>query len=217
VNQANPSRKNRGGDGGFWTLIADNHLATRYGIKQLLGEEFRGISFGEAGTKSEVLEALEKRVWQAVTLELNIPGTRGLDMLQEILRQQCQARVLVLTAYPESRYARKALSLGAFGYLTKDRPRVEFVKAFRQVLEGTNSTGPAQASGLIVIPAHETLSAQEFKVMLAMNAGKRPGEIASELNLSIKTVSTYKRRIFNKMQLENSADLVRYAIDHHLF
>jgi two-component system, NarL family, invasion response regulator UvrY len=221
VSRGNPDRRSRHGKGTLAVLIVDSHMVTRHGVKQLLTEEFRGVTFGEATTKGEALEALEKRTWQAVILEINIPGNRGVRILEEILRRQPEARVLVLTVHPAWQYASKALSSGALAYLTKDSPRVELVKAFSQVLTGKRQVGRSQESLPDVIRgnemSHEILSPQEFKVMLALAAGKRPGEIAFELKVSIKTVSTHKRRILNKMRLNNSADLVRYAIDHQLF
>jgi DNA-binding NarL/FixJ family response regulator len=220
VNNCTPDRR-KPSEAGLSVLIADNHWLLRYGVKQLLAEEFRGIAFGEARTKTEVLEELGKRAWQAVSLELDIPGARGLEILEEILRRQPDARVLVLTVHPKSQYASKALNLGALAYLTTDSPRVELLNAFRRVLAGERYIGRSRESVPAVMPVgpslHESLSPREFEVMLALSVGKRPGEIAIELNRSIKTISTYKRRILEKMQLHNTADLVRYTIDHQPF
>jgi two-component system invasion response regulator UvrY len=219
VNNYTPDRR-KPSEAGPSVLIADNHWLLRYGVKQLLAEEFRGIAFGEARTKREVLEELERRAWQAVSLELDIPGTRGLELLEEILQRQPEARVLVLTVHPKSQYASHALNLGALAYLTTDSPRVELLNAFKRVLAGERYIGRSKESvpaEIPVGPTHETLSPREFEVMLALSAGKRPGEIAIELNRSIKTVSTYKRRILEKMQLHNTADLIRYTIDHQPF
>ncbi len=220
ANHAHPRRTAKLAKGELSTLIVDDHFVTRLGIKQLLTEEFRGITFGEAATKSEALEAIDKRAWHAVTLEINIPGNRGLHLLEELLRRQPDAQVLVLTVHPEWQYARKALSLGALAYLTKDSPRLELVKGFSRLLAAKRHVDRASQSVPAVIPVtgnlHETLSSQEYKVGLALASGKRPGQVAAELQLSIKTVSTYKSRILKKMQMNNSADLVRYAIDHQL-
>lgn len=201
-------------------LIVDSHWVTSRGVKQLLAEEFRGIAFGEARTRSEALKEIGKRPWHAVILEINIPGNHGLEILEDILARQPETRVLVLTVDAEPQCVSQALSLGALAYLTKDSPRIELIRAFRRVLMGTRCVGRSEKSAQPVIRvsnhSHETLSSQEFKVMLALGTGKGPGEIATGLKLSIKTISTYKRRILNKLQLRSSADLIRYMIDHQL-
>ena len=201
-------------------LIVDSHWVTSRGVKQLLAEEFRGIAFGEARTRSEALKEIEKRAWHAVILEINIPGNHGLQILEDVLARRPETRVVVLTVDAESQCASQALSLGALAYLTKDCPRVDLIKAFRRVLMGARPLARSEKSAPPVIRvsahSHETLSSQEFKVMLALGAGNRPGEIAAALNLSIKTVSTYKKRILSKMQLRSSADLIRYMVNHQL-
>ena len=221
MSPGNPDRRRKLGEDTLSILIVDNHFVVRHGIKQLVAEEFRGVIFGEAQTKSEALEALEARRWHAVILEIGIPGNRGLQLLQDIIQRQPDIRALLLTVHPEWHYARKALNLGALVYLTKDSPRADLMKAIRQVLTSRRQAARSPDSAPSVIHAtanpHETLSSQEFKVLLALGAGKGPGEIAADLNLSIKTVSTYKRRILNKMQLNNGADLIRYTIDHQIF
>lgn len=204
-------------------LLADNHFVTRHGMKQIIQDEFRGIEFGEVGTAGELFSELEKRIWSIVILEISIPGNRGLHILETILNRQPGACVLIHTIHPEHQYGSRALDLGAVAYVTKDSSRAVLLKGLRRALECTRQQPPARAiqrePGRKVPKRRtpEALSPQEFKVLLALASGKRPVEIANDLGLNVKTVSTYKKRIFSKLQLKNDADLFRYAMDHHLF
>jgi two-component system, NarL family, invasion response regulator UvrY len=203
-------------------LIVDDHPVVRQGLKQILSEEFPGVLFGEAGSGLEAMLQAGKRAWDIVILDIGIPGMSGLDVLKELLEQRAEMRVLVLTMYAEEQYATRFLRTGAAGYITKDRPRSELVEAVRTVLEGGQYISPHLAeriAGTRTVTAdrvHETLSDRELKVMLGLAAGKRLTDIAAELDLSIKTVSTYKRRILDKMRMKVNAELTRYAIEHGL-
>jgi two-component system, NarL family, invasion response regulator UvrY len=203
-------------------LIVDDHPVVRQGLQQILAEEFPDAEFGEAGDSAEALAHTGKRVWDIIILDISIPGRSGLDVLKEILRQRPATRVLILTMYPEEQYATRFLRAGACGYMTKDRARSELVRAFRKVLAGGKYVSPLLAEKIAAGksgPAdrrHETLSDRELKVMLSLASGKRLTDIAGEMNLSIKTVSTYKHRILEKMQMKVNADLTRYAIEHNL-
>lgn len=203
-------------------LIIDDHVVVRHGLKQMLREEFRGIAFGDAGNAVEARLALAKRPWDLVVLDIGMPGQDGFEVLREIRRNHPQMKVLVLSVHLERQYAAQSLELGAAGYVSKDASRSELLKAFRTVLAGKRYlsrsisgelTPKASDSG---DPPHKALSAREVVVMRALAMGKRSGEIAAQLNLDIRTVSTYKRRILNKLQLNSIADLVRYFIDHDL-
>lgn len=201
-------------------LIVDDHEVFRHGLKQILSEEFGELTCGEAGDAEEMLALLEKRGWDIVILDIGIPGKNGIEVLKQIRRTHPRLRILVLSMYSEDQYAARALGLGALGYVTKGQPRAELVSAIRKVMAGeTHISVPsrgkkdATARGSL---HHEVLSQRELKVMLALAAGKRLTDIAAEMNLSIKTVSTYKRRILDKMNLKVNADLTRYAIQHGL-
>jgi two-component system, NarL family, invasion response regulator UvrY len=203
-------------------LIVDDHPVVRQGLMQILAEEFPDIHFGEAGDSLEALLQSGKRPWDLIILDINIPGKTGLDVLKEMQKHRPEVRVLVLTMYPEEQYATRFLRAGACGYMTKDRAGSELIRAFRKVLAGGKYVSPMLSEKLAGDePAkaerlHETLSERELKVMLALAAGKRLTDIAREMNLSIKTVSTYKHRIMEKMQMKVNADLTRYAIEHNL-
>jgi two-component system, NarL family, invasion response regulator UvrY len=203
-------------------LIVDDHPVVRKGLKQILSEEYPGVLFGEAGSGLEAMAEAKKRAWDIVILDIGIPGMSGLEILKELLGQRPEMRILVLTMYPEEQYATRFLRTGAAGYMTKDRAGSELVRAVRMVLNGGQYITPHLANKIGLdrpAPAerlHETLSERELRVMLGLAAGKRLTDIAREMNLSIKTVSTYKRRILDKMHMQVNAELTRYAIEHCL-
>jgi DNA-binding NarL/FixJ family response regulator len=202
----------------FRVLIVDDHLLVRNGLRQVLAEEYRGVVFGEARTADEALTQVAKHAWDLVVLDIGIPGQDGFYVLQETLQRRPRTRVLMLSIHADPPYAARARQLGACGYLSKDAGRSDLVKAFRNVLAGRahfDSSLP-HVSAAPAAPGQATLSAREHKVLLAFAAGKRTGEIAAELSLSIKTISTYKRRLLNKLHLTSTADLVHYVIDHQL-
>ncbi len=202
-------------------LIVDDHVVFRQGLKQILLEEFSQLTCGEAANGEEAIRLLDDRRWDIVILDIGIPGKNGIEILKLTRRTHPKIRILVLTMYPEEQYANKVMALGAKGYVTKDQSRVELIRAIRKVLAGeTHITLPLR-NRPETVPApgtlpHDALSQREIKVMLSLAAGKRLTDIAVEMNLSIKTVSTYKRRILDKMSLSVNADLTRYAIQHKL-
>lgn len=202
----------------FRVLIVDHHLLVRKGLKQVLTEEYRDVFFGEARTAGEALEQVAKQLWDLVVLDIGIPGKGGFYVLGEILLRRPAARVLMLNVQADPHHFARARQMGAFGYVCADTVRSDLVKAFKNVLNGKahfdeslppNSAAPTNTG-------HEGLSGREYKVLLAFAAGKRTSEIAAELGLNIKTVSTYKSRILNKLHLKSTADLVHYVIDHRL-
>jgi two-component system, NarL family, invasion response regulator UvrY len=202
----------------FRVLIVHAHLLVRTGLRHLLTEEYRGVVFGEARTAGEALAQVAKHPWDMVVLDIGIPDTDGFCVLQETLLRRPATRVLMLSIKRDPLHAERARQMGASGYLSKDAGRSELVKAFRDVLAGRRhfgkylpGTSPAQAN-----PGRLSLSAREHDVLLAFAAGRRMSEIAAEFSLSIKTVSTYKRRILDKLHLRSTADLVHYVIDHRL-
>jgi DNA-binding NarL/FixJ family response regulator len=202
-------------------LIVDDHPMVRQGLRQTLAEEFEGVVIGEAGDGLEAIVQANRRAWDIVILDIGIPGISGLDVLKELRELRPRARVLVYTMYPEEHYANRFLRTGAAGYLTKDQPRSELAVAIRTLQAGERYINPHAADKVEVNVVgtdrpHESLSERELKVMLGLAGGKRLTDIAREMSLSIKTVSTYKRRILDKMHMSVNAELTRYAIEHGL-
>jgi DNA-binding NarL/FixJ family response regulator len=203
-------------------LIADGHFIDRYGLKEMLREEFCDLTFGETATASEALVAVAKQYWALIVLDIGTSPESGFQVLAGILRQRPESRVVVLGTHSEPRYTARALHLGAFAYVTKVACRAEIIAAFRTVLAGRKYVSPSVTQrpdfrpegGDDVSPA--ILSARERTVLLALVAGKRVNEIAIKLNLNEKTVTTYRRRILDKLQLHSTVDLIRYALDHQL-
>ena len=194
-------------------LIVDDHVAVRQGLVKILNEEFEEISCAEAANANDAVRLVTKRAWDIVILDIGLPGRSGLQLLKDIRRLSPESRVLILTVHAESQYAARAIRLGASGYMTKDRVRSDLVRAIRNLLAGETYLGVPLSGPRL---PHEALSQREFKVMMGLAAGKRVTDIALEMSLSVKTISTYKRRIFDKMELRVTADLTRYAIEHGL-
>jgi two-component system invasion response regulator UvrY len=184
----------------------------------MLSEEIRGLVFGEAQSGNEVAAKLRKKTWDFVILAINIAGEDGFSILQEIRRLHPTAPVLVLSMYTEAQYALQAKLLGAAGYVSKTAGRAELLRAFKAVLSGSKffDTLPAPGPAPEAMPPHTGLSTREYEVLLAFAAGKRSTEIAAELNLSAKTIGTYKHRMVEKLGVRSTVDLVRYAINHRL-
>jgi DNA-binding NarL/FixJ family response regulator len=199
-------------------LIVDDHLLVRQGLKLMLSQEFRDLVFGEAKNNDEAALRLAKRSWDLVILDIALPGKDGFYALQEIRRRHPSMRVLVLSMHADPQYAMRARQMGASGYVSKNAGRAELLRAFKSVLAGQKyfENLPSPGTTVKTAPERAGLSTREHAVMLALAAGKSPGEIAAELNLSVKTISTYKCRILDKLALHSTAGLVRYVIDHRL-
>ncbi len=205
-------------------LIADDHAVLRMGLKQLIGEECRlldEIAFGEAESGAQVLERVQQESWDILLLDISMPGRDGLDVLNELHHLQPDLRILVLSMYPEDQYAMRALKLGASGYLTKDTAPEMLAKAIEKITKGGKYVSPVLAEKLafgMTMPSEgaETLSHREHQVMRLIASGKTVGEIAEELCLSPKTVSTYRARILEKMRMRTNAELTHYAVHNHL-
>ena len=199
-------------------LIVDDHLLVRQGLKQTLSHEYRSLVFGEAKSSDEAAVRLARQPWDLVILDIAIHGQDGFYVLQDIRRCHPSTRVLVLSMHADPQYAARAQQLGASGYVCKDADRADLLRAFQTVLAGKKyfANLPSPGTAAETLPGHAGLSTREYAVMLALVAGKRPGEIAAELHLSVKTISTYKSRLFNKLGLHSTADLVRYVIGHKL-
>lgn len=204
-------------------LIADDHPIVRKGLKEII-EETPGMKVvDEASNGQEVLEKIFKKDINVVLLDISMPGRSGLDILRDIKRQKPKLVVLVLSMHPEEQYAVQALKEGASGYLTKESAPDELLTALRKVSSGGKYVSSSLAEKLAYAlekdgekPPHETLSVREYEVMCMIASGKTVNEIARELFLSPKTISTYRARILEKMRVKNNAQLVRYAIKNRL-
>jgi DNA-binding NarL/FixJ family response regulator len=204
-------------------LIADDHPIVRQGLRQILS----GISdirlAGEAVDSQETLEMVRIGGWDVLVLDITMPGRSGFDILKELKHEQPDLPVLVLSIHAEEQFAVRVLKAGASGYLTKENAPDELVKAIRKVVSGgryiSRNLAETLAFGLDMDsarPQHETLSDREFQVMQLMASGKTLAEIAGELSLSAKTVSTYRARLLEKMNLRTNAEVIRYAIENGL-
>jgi DNA-binding NarL/FixJ family response regulator len=204
-------------------LIADDHAIVRRGLRQLLADGLPGCTFGEVPDGDQVLNALESEPWELLLLDLSMPRRGGLDVLGDVRARFPALPVLVLSMHPEEQFAVRALRTGASGYVTKDAAPDELLDAARKVLAGGRYVSRGLAERLVAeldrpgarLP-HERLSEREHQVLMKIASGRTVGEIAEELELSVKTVSTYRARLLDKMSLENNADLMRYALVHKL-
>ncbi len=204
-------------------LIADDHAVVRQGLKQILGEASDMIVIDEATNGHEVLEKARTVDWDIVVLDITMPGRSGFDILLELRAEKPNRPILVLSMHAEDQYALRVLKAGASGYLTKESVPEELIRAIRKVIGGGKYVSPTLAEKLafaIGTPSdrspHEALSDREFQVMRMIAAGKTVTQIAEDLALSVKTVSTYRARILQKMNLKTNAELIHYAIQHRL-
>jgi two-component system invasion response regulator UvrY len=204
-------------------LIADDHAVVRAGIRQYLETEPSIREIGEAATGKDALEQLRTREWDLVLLDIFMPDQSGLDILRHIQTDFPKVRVLILSGLPEKQYAVSVLRAGASGYLPKESAPEDLIKAVQTVLAGRRYVS-AEVAELLVAgmdkdpgsQQHERLSAREFQVLSKLAAGRAVSEIAEELQLSVKTVSTYRSRVLEKMGLKTNADLTSYALRHGL-
>lgn len=204
-------------------LIADDHTVVRQGLKQILADDPQLSVVGEAADGNEVLTALETLSVDALVLDITMPGRNGLDVLKEVKRKRPALPVLVLSMHPEDQFAIRILRAGAAGYITKESAPEELVGALRKVCSGGKYVSPQLAEKLAVFigdettrPPHEKLSDREFEVLRMLALGKTVTEVAEELLLSVKTVSTYRTRVLEKMKMTSNADLTRYALQNEL-
>jgi len=201
-------------------LIADDHAVVRRGLRETLGEAFPRATFGEAKAAQEALESVMRQDWDVLILDISMPGKSGLDILDDLRRLRPKLPVLLVSMHPEGQFARRALKAGAAGYLTKESAPEELKEAVRQVQAGGHYVSATLAEKLAFdlrreadMPAHELLSDREFQVLLMLASGKTIKQIADEIALSVKTVSTYRARILLKTGLKTTAELIRYALE----
>jgi DNA-binding NarL/FixJ family response regulator len=193
-------------------------------LKQILADAFPSATFGEAATSQEALDKAAAAKWDILLLDINIPGRNGLEVLEEVHKEQPKMPVLVLSAFPEQDFAIRALKLGAAGYLTKQSASDELHAAVRKALEGGKYVTASLAEKLAArlgqdlqqTPPHEALSNRELQILRMIASGKTIKEIASELSLSEKTIATYRARIAEKLNLATNVEFTRYALKHNL-
>ncbi len=204
-------------------LIADDHAIVREGLKQILAETSDMIVAGEAANGTDVLEQVRKDNWDLVLLDISMPGRGGLDTLKQLNHEKPELPVLMLSMYPEEQYAIRAFRAGASGYLTKESAPEELISAIRKVSQGGKYVSSLLAEKLVYYlktdaekPAYENLSDREYQVMLMIASGKAVKEIANDLSLSVKTISTNRARALKKMGMKNNAEVTYYAIKQGL-
>jgi len=204
-------------------LIVDDHAILRRGLRALLSDEFHGAAFGEASNARQALEQLRKEKWDVALLDISLPGKSGLELLKEFKAARPKLPVLILSAHAEDQFAVRVLKAGAGGYLTKESAPEELAKAVRKILAGGQYVSPTLAEKLalrvrkdITLAPHETLSDREYEIMCLIASGKTVTEIAGELSLSPKTISTYRARVLEKLGVKNNAEITRYAIRNGL-
>jgi DNA-binding NarL/FixJ family response regulator len=203
-------------------LIADDHALFRAGLRQFLAQSLSSADIGEAASGNETLTCLQQKEWDLLVLDINMPDRSGLDILRHVRSGHPATRVLVLSGYPERQYALNVLRAGASGYIAKDSAPDELLKAVRMVLQGRRYVSESLAELLLLDldqadkPLHSLLSDREFQIFGKLAAGHGVSEIGRELCLSVKTVSTYRTRILEKMRMKSNADLTSYALRNEI-
>ncbi|HWH46459.1 MAG TPA: response regulator transcription factor [Burkholderiales bacterium] len=203
-------------------LLADDHQLVRDGLRQILGSVPDVEVAAEAATGDEVLSLIKARDFDLALIDMSMPGLAGIPLIKRIKLEKPKLVILVLSMHGEHQYAARALKAGASGYLTKDSASAQLVGAIRKVASGGVYITDAAAASLMAhagtddAPAHTHLSDREFEIFRLLAAGRGPTEIAAQLHLSVKTVSTHKTRILEKLHLQSGAELVRYALEHGL-
>ncbi len=204
-------------------LIADDHAIVREGLKKVLTEAFPGVVCEEAEDGPAALRSCERQAWDLLILDLAMPGMSGLDVLVRLKESRKKIKTLILSIQPEVMYAKRAFRLGAAGYLTKQSAPQELAKAVRKILSGGRYVSAALAEELVAelaaaseTPPHEKLSDREFQVFCMIASGRALKEVAHALSLSPKTISTYRNRVLEKMNMQSNAELTVYAVSYGL-
>jgi DNA-binding NarL/FixJ family response regulator len=204
-------------------VIADDHTIVREGLKQVLSAASDLTIVGEAQNGQEVLQRVREQDFEVLLLDMSMPGKSGIELIKQVRAEKPRLRIMVLSMHQEPQYAVRAIKAGASGYLTKESASAQLVSAIRKVAGGgafiTDAVAEQLALGAMPQtdgPPHHLLSDREFQVFRLLVAGRTVSEIAEQLNLSVKTVSTHKARIMQKMNMSNPAELIRYAIQHGL-
>lgn len=204
-------------------LIADDHAIVRKGLRQILEETIDIVVADEAGNAADVLDKIRHSSYDVLVLDISMPGNTGLDLLKQIKSDHPDQPVLILSMHPEQQYAVRVIKAGASGYLTKESAPEQLIQAIRKIASGGKFITPSLAEKLALAletgsdkSLHDHLSDREYQVMVLIASGKTVTEIANTLFLSVKTISTYRARILEKMQMKNNAELTHYAIQHGL-
>ena len=204
-------------------LIADDHAILRRGLKQILQHALPDVICGEAQNAAEVLDQVHAGSWDLLILDITLPGRSGLDVLRDVKSLHPDLPVLILSMHPEDQYAKRVLRAGASGYMNKESAPEELLEAVAKALAGGSYVSPRLAESLardLTRPTHrsphEILSDREFEVLRKLASGRTVAQIADELNLSATTVSTYRARLLEKMNMTTTAELIRYAVENHL-
>jgi DNA-binding NarL/FixJ family response regulator len=200
-------------------LLADDHQIVRDGLKGILAANAGIEVAGEAASGDEALALVKANDYDVAMLDMSMPGLSGIDLIKRLKIEKPKLRILVLSMHGEQQYAARALKAGASGYLTKDSAAELLVSALRKIAGGGVHIGEAAAASLVEAtgkPAHQTLSDREFEVLRLLVEGLGPTQIGERLHLSVKTVSTHKTRILEKLGLGSTAELVRYALENKL-
>lgn len=204
-------------------LVADDHTLIREGLKKIL-KTAEDISFVlEAQNAREVIEQINKEALDVVIMDISLPGKSGLELLKDVKKDHPKLPILILSMHPEERFAIRALKAGASGYITKESAVEELIKAVRKVVQGKKYVSAGLAERLAVDleldiekPLHESLSDREYQILCMIASGKTVRQIAAELFLSKSTVTTYRVRILEKMNMKTDAELIRYALQNQL-
>jgi DNA-binding NarL/FixJ family response regulator len=204
-------------------IIADDHAIVRRGLIQILAEEYHNLLAREAENADEVFKLLRENDWDIIILDISMPGKSGLEILKEVRHEHPKVPILVLTSHPEEQYAIRVLKAGAAGYMTKESAPEHLVEVIGKITRGGKYISPTLAELLadnigknLDKEPHESLSDREYQVLCLIASGKTVGEIAAELSLSVKTISTYRARILEKMMFKNNAELTHYALRNNL-
>lgn len=204
-------------------LLADDHAMFRSGLRRILEAEFPGASVGEAATIAELLERAGEGTWDVLLLDISMGGQNSLNVLPSLKERHPRLPVVVISMYGDRQFVIQALRAGASAYLTKERAPEELLRAIRTVLAGRRYVGDDLAAQLAdhlaaggTASPHESLSPRELEIFLLLASARSVSEIAAQLELSVKTVSTYRSRILEKMALRSNAELMQYAVRHGL-
>lgn len=204
-------------------LLVDDHRAVQVGMRELLSGEFPDVQIEFADSESAAIERLGKGRWDIAVVDIDLGGTGGLELIPQLKLRRPQLKVLVYTMHAESHFGIRAFRSGADGFLTKDSAPESLFAAIRQLIAGRRYISADLAEQLANATAqdfaakrHEAFSGREYRVMQGLAAGKTLTELATELDINIKTVSTCRSRIYQKLKVKTQADLIRYAIDHGL-
>jgi two-component system, NarL family, invasion response regulator UvrY len=204
-------------------LLADDHTILRQGLKQIINDALRRVEFGEAGNAEETMTLLREQAWDVLILDINMPGRNGFEVLGEACRHFPKLPVLVLSSTPEDQLGLRAIRAGAAGYLNKQTAPELLVQAVQTLRAGGQFISPALAGRLATEirrrperTGYEALSDRELEVFKLTAAGRAVKEIAAELNLSVKTISTFRSRVFEKLGVRNDVELMHYAREHGL-